>query len=111
MHEAAGDTTEVFRPYIAPFSDESGFREGIFELDYDIPRMLTEQMGKQSLWRMVPFQAVLDAVARTPQNTDDQAFAVGELLKADFVGRISGGGQPGTSIAADDRLQFIEPPE
>ena len=85
------DTSDAYRPYIAllPFTDDSGFRKGIFELEHEIPLMLTEDMEKQSLWRLVPYAAVRDAidVLASPLRTDDEAAAIGDTLKADFVGR------------------------
>ena len=89
--DVAADTSDAYRPYIAllPFTDDSGFREGIFELEHEIPNMLTAEMAKHTLWRMVPYAAVHDAIDVTgsPMRTADDAVAIGDTLKADFVGR------------------------
>jgi hypothetical protein len=89
--EAVTDTAEAYRPYIAllPFVDDSGFRHDKWDLEDEVPGLLTTQMEKQPQWRVVPYDVVLDALASTGSHVRDnkEACDVGELLKADYVGR------------------------
>ena len=89
--EATPDTAEVYLPYIAllPFLDDSGFLHE-WDLEDEMAGLLTVEMGKKSNWRMVPYTVVLDAMATLPsreRRDNDEASEVGEVLKADFVGR------------------------
>ena len=89
--EAVADTVEAYRPYIAllPFVDDSGFRHDKWDMEDEVPGLLTTEMEKQPQWRVVPYDVVLDALASTGSRvrTNDEACDVGELLKADYVGR------------------------
>ena len=92
--EAVSDTLEAYRPYIAllPFVDDSGFRHD-WDMEDEVPGLLTTEMEKQPQWRLVPYSVVLDALASTGlhlrSTLDDDGRAacdVGELLRADYVG-------------------------
>ncbi len=89
--EAVPDTTGAYRPYIAllPFVDDSGFQHDGWDMEDEVPGLLTTEMEKQQRWRLVPYDVVLDALASTGSrvHNNDEACDVGELLNADYVGR------------------------
>ena len=89
--EATPDTSGAYLPHVAllPFSDDSGFKHDLWTVENEIPGLLTVHMEEKSHWRLVPYAVVLDAIATTgsrPLN-NEEACDVGQLLKADFVGR------------------------
>lgn len=91
QREAIPDTVEAYRPYIAllPFADDSGFRHDQWDMEDEIPNLLTMQMAEQPPWRLVPYAVVLDALVATGNRMRDneEACDLGDTLKVDFVGR------------------------
>ncbi len=75
------------RPYIAilPFADESGFREGVWDVEHEMARLLSARMAMQPDWHTVPFEAVDQVVGKTRKLKKEQALLAGRRLEADFV--------------------------
>lgn len=67
------DTGGVYRPYIAvfPFRDDSGFPDDFWDLENDIARLLAAEMAVERLWHIVPFDAVAEAIAGSPERSVD----------------------------------------
>jgi hypothetical protein len=82
-----GDTTGVSRPYIAvlPFSDESGFRQGVWDVEHEMAHLLSAKMAIQPEWHAVPYEAVAQVVGKSRKIKKDQALLAGRRLEADFV--------------------------
>lgn len=91
QREAVPDTVKAYRPHIAllPFADDSGFRHDQWNMEDEIPSLLTMQMAERSQWRLVPYAVILDALVSTGNQVRDneETCNLGEALKADFVGR------------------------
>ena len=87
---SAGDDVESYRPWIAvlPFEDDSGFREGVWDLADEVPRMLSSEMEAATAWRVVPF-AVVEHVAGGggPPWTDAELGRIGGVLLAEVLAR------------------------
>ena len=86
----AGDEVAAYRPWVAvlPFEDDSGFREGVWDLASEVPRMLSSEMESVTAWRVVPF-AVVEEVAGggDPPWTDAELRRIGGLLQAGVLAR------------------------
>lgn len=87
---AAGEDVAAYRPWVAvlPFEDDSGFREGVWDLASEVPRMLSSEMEGVTSWRVVPF-AVVEEVAGggDPPWTDAELRRIGGLLQAAVLAR------------------------
>ena len=87
---AAGDDLSAYRPWVAvlPFEDDSGFRDGVWDLAHEVPRMLSSEMEGGTAWRVVPFAVVEEVSGRgdTPW-TDAELRRIGGLLQAEVLGR------------------------
>lgn len=83
----AADSSAAARPYIAvlPFLDESGFRQGVWDVEHEMPRLLTAEMAVQPDWHTVPYEAVAEVVGKTKRLHPEQALLAGRRLEADFV--------------------------
>ena len=81
------DTSGVARPYIAvlPFTDESGFREGVWDVEHEMARLLSAKMAIQPDWHAVPYEAVAEVVGKSRKIKKDQALLAGRRLEADLV--------------------------
>ena len=55
--EASGESS---KPWIAvlPMQDVSGFREGVWDIENEIPALLTGELGSQDVWHAIPYDAV-----------------------------------------------------
>ena len=80
---AQPDTAAVTLPYVAvlPFEDRSDFRKGIWSLESEMGRYLSRRMQGYSLWAVVPFAAVEEAL----EGFEGSALDVGRALDADIV--------------------------
>ncbi|MBI2505377.1 MAG: hypothetical protein HYW07_19360 [Candidatus Latescibacteria bacterium] len=81
------DTSAMARPYIAvlPFADESGFREGVWDVEHEMARLLSAEMAIQPEWHAVPYEAVAEVVGKSRKIKKEQALLAGRRLEADFV--------------------------
>ena len=85
-----GGDVATYRPWVAvlPFDDDSGFREGVWDLANEVPRMLSSEMEGATAWRVVPF-AVVEAAAGGggPPWTDPELRRIGGVLLAEVLAR------------------------
>lgn len=87
LRHLQADTTAAARPYIAvlPLADESGFREGVWDVEHEMARLLNAKMAIQPDWHAVPYEVVAEVVGKTRKIKKDQALLAGRRLEADFV--------------------------
>ena len=87
---STGGDEAAYRPWVAvlPFEDDSGFRDGVWDLVREVPRMLSSEMEEVTAWRVVPFAAV-DEVAGggKPRWTDEELRRIGGILQAEVLAR------------------------
>ncbi len=85
-----GGDEAAYRPWVAvlPFEDDSGFRDGVWDLASEVPRMLSTEMEEVSAWHVVPFAAVAEvAGGGKPRWTDGELRRIGEVLQAEVLAR------------------------
>lgn len=70
---------------VVPFVDESGFREGVWNVEYELANMLSAELAATRQWQVVPFDAVAELTLEMGVPNPAQALAIGRQLKADFV--------------------------
>jgi hypothetical protein len=87
LRQLQPDSTAQDRPYIAvlPFADESGFREGVWDVEHEMARLLSARMAVQPDWHTVPYGAVAEVVGKSRKINKDQALLAGRRLEADFA--------------------------
>ena len=87
---ASADELGAYRPWVAvlPFEDDSGFREGVWDLMHQVPRMLSSEMEVVPAWHVVPC-AVVEEVAGQGRSrwTDAELRRIGEVLQAGVLAR------------------------
>ena len=70
---------------VVPFVDESGFREGVWNVEYELANMLSAELVAVRNWKIVPFDAVAELALEWGFASHEQALAIGRKLGADFV--------------------------
>jgi len=70
---------------VMPFADESGFREGIWNVEYELGNMLSSELGVINGWQVVPFDAVAELAMEFGDLSEVQALEIGRKLEADLV--------------------------
>ena len=70
---------------VVPFVDESGFREGVWNIEYELANMLSAELVAVRNWQVVPFDAVAELALEWGFASREQALAIGRELGADFV--------------------------
>ena len=70
---------------VVPFVDESGFREGVWNVEYELANMLSAELVVVRNWKVVPFDAVAELAMEWGFASHEQALAIGRKLGADFV--------------------------
>ncbi len=70
---------------VVPFVDESGFREGVWNIEYELANMLSTELAAVRKWQIVPFDAVAELAMEWGFASHEQALAIGRKLEADFV--------------------------
>ena len=70
---------------VVPFVDESGFREGVWNVEYELANMLSAELVAVRNWKIVPFDAVAELAMEWGFASHEQALAIGHKLGADFV--------------------------
>ena len=70
---------------VVPFVDESGFREGVWNVEYELANMLSAELVAVRNWKIVPFDAVAELAMEWGFASYEQALAIGRKLGADFV--------------------------
>jgi len=86
---AASDSAEAtYRPWVvvAPFYEDAGFRDDVFDLPRDLPRMLEPLLAARDICRVVPAAAVEVAVAgRDHRWVESHQQELSDMLMADFL--------------------------
>ena len=87
LRKVSADSTVAPRPYVAvlPFENPSGFREDVWDVEREMAALLSSEMVSVSAWRMVPFEAVDEAVGERRNLKPEEAFEIGRVLQADIV--------------------------
>ena len=70
---------------VVPFIDEAGFREGVWNVDYELANMLSIELEAIPEWQVVPFNAVAELALEAGVNDEALALEIGRKLKADVV--------------------------
>ena len=81
-----GDSAAV-RPYVAvlPFVDDSGFRSGVWDLQAEMPRLLSRLLRAYPDWYVVPQDAVFEVGGHKPLKRAEDIFTVAEALEAELM--------------------------
>ncbi|MFH1568449.1 MAG: hypothetical protein ABIL09_10680 [Gemmatimonadota bacterium] len=84
---AASGGSESSRLWVAvlPFGNESGFRRGVWDLEQEVPRMLTSVLTGQVPWGVVPFEAVVAASGGKAPQRPVELQRLGSTLRADIL--------------------------
>ena len=87
FRKMSADSTVAPPPYVAvlPFGNPSGFREGVWDLERGMAALLSDEMVSVPRWRVVPFEAVDEAVGKRRNLNPEEAFEIAHLLEADVV--------------------------
>lgn len=86
--ETTDDPAAYYRPWVAvlPFADESGFRNGVWDLHNEPARLLASEMGRSTAWRVVPYAAVQEVIDKHPRRWDDARLRqLADTLGADML--------------------------
>jgi len=70
---------------VVPFADESGFREGVWNVEYELANMLSIELEAIPEWRVVPFIAVAELTLEYGAETETKALQIARQLGADVV--------------------------
>lgn len=70
---------------VVPFVDESGFREGVWNVEYELANMVSAELVPIRNWKVVPFNAVAELALEWGFADHEKALAIGRELGADFV--------------------------
>ena len=70
---------------MVPFADESGFREGVWNVEYELANMLSIELEAIPEWRVVPFLAVAELTLEYGAETETKALQIARQLGADVV--------------------------
>lgn len=83
----SADPTAATRPYIAvlPFVDKSGFRKGVWDLEWEMARLLSGEMAAFPEWQVVPHKAVNEVAGKSGKPDLTAAIEFGRALEADIV--------------------------
>lgn len=82
------DPAAAYRPWVAlvPIHEDSGFRRGVFDLPFDLPRMLAPMLAARDVCRVVPPAAVETAVTgRDHRWVEEHLQALADTLQADYL--------------------------
>ena len=87
FRKMSADSTGASPPYVAvlPFENPSGFREGVWDIERGMAALLSAEMVSVPRWRVVPFEAVDEAVGKRRNLNPEEAFEIAHLLEADVV--------------------------
>jgi len=75
---------------VLPFVDESGFRKGVWDLSWEMAKLLSDEAEAVDEWKVVPYAAVDEVLGRRRTLKMEEVLAVGRTLEADvlFLGTI-----------------------
>lgn len=77
-----------YRPWIAvlPIVDDSGFEEGVWDMEHDLPGLLVEEMARSTSWHVIPHEVVWEVVGERPGRwRDTDLRRIGSTLEADVL--------------------------
>lgn len=83
QHYGAGPRPDFVA--VVPFVDESGFREGVWNVEYELANMLSTELAAVRSWEVVPFDAVAELALEWGFADREKALAIGRKLEADFL--------------------------
>ena len=82
----------VLPPYVAvlPFVDESGFRKDIWDLGWEMARLLSGEAAGSAKWHVVPYEAIDELLGKRRVLSMEELVELGEQVEADmlFLGTI-----------------------
>jgi hypothetical protein len=81
-------TDDAYRPWVAvlPFRNESGFRDGVWDLRHAPADLLAGEMARSTAWRVVPYLAVYEVVGKPPKRwRDEDLRQIAQALEADML--------------------------
>lgn len=70
---------------VVPFADESGFREGVWNVEYEMANMFSIELEAIPEWQVIPFAAVAELALVDDSTSKSKALAIGRKLAADVV--------------------------
>ena len=70
---------------VIPFADESGFREGVWNIEYEMANMLSIELAAIPEWQVVPFNAVAELTMAADSRDGWSPLEVGRHLLADMI--------------------------
>ena len=70
---------------VVPFVDKSGFREGVWNVEYEMANMLSIELEVVPEWRVVPFSAVAELALQQGAKNEAEALRIARQLAADVV--------------------------
>jgi len=70
---------------VVPFADESGFRKGVWDVEYEMANMLSIELAAIPEWQVVPFNAVAELTMAADGRDGWSPLEVGRHLQADMV--------------------------
>ena len=70
---------------VVPFADESGFRQGVWDVEYEMANMLSIELAAIPEWQVVPFNAVAELTMAADGRDGWSPLEVGRHLQADMV--------------------------
>ena len=81
------DTSKIPLQYVAvmPFRNKSSFRKGVWDLEREMARLLSERMDNSPDWHVVPWKVVDELTSPWEKPTDENAVATGDSAEADIV--------------------------
>ena len=81
------DSASAAPLYIAvfPFVDRSGFRKGIWDLEWGMADLLSSKIDSSAGWRAVPSEVVREVVGKAREIDLSEAAELGRLMEADVV--------------------------
>lgn len=82
----------VLPPYVAvlPFVDESGFRKDIWDLGWEMARLLSQEAAGSAKWHVVPYDVVDELLGNRRVLSMEELVELGQQVEADilFLGTI-----------------------
>ncbi|MGY8823066.1 MAG: hypothetical protein ACKVJG_03885 [Candidatus Latescibacterota bacterium] len=75
---------------VLPFADESGFRKGVWDLSWEMAKLLSGEAEAIDEWKVIPYAAVDEVLGRRRTLKMQDVLEVGRILEADvlFLGTI-----------------------
>ena len=78
-------TIEPIYIAVIPFSDQSGFRENLWDLSGGLAKLLSDEINDSNEWRIIPYDALCATVSCDTGVSLGEWFEAGKKLKADVL--------------------------